>query len=536
MAASFPADARILRFNPRLPLGHAGARRDLLWPVWVYRVVVPVSSQPERMDLLQRAVFGMMLHGLVEPEEIAARLQLHPDLVRIIQKYLRDRSMVDEHGIVRADAERRYRNARFQLEEQPDSFTTGYVFQDPFSGLLLPRLVQALETPEVVPAEDGFPQVRLGERLIRPFVEVPSPTPPPAPSPADVLGAAEAFARVQKKVRTDLLADDEEAPGRSPRFLQRMRRVNFIEEQPELMFLSTFVFGSGPGAWEVADPFGLPTSPLTALAHQRRRRSQGLAQLVERLGGTDTAQDSSTPEDPTERAVSALERRFGFGLDDHPLLQPLLEAELYHQEFLAASPERQPLRARDCLLRTRLLLEHLLRDLRMRFPTNRVERQLVDGDRDYNLQRLEYTAASLGFDTPLPAALTSVRVNDVRAMANYEQSGKLRPLLAAILLSARDHPDHPLRAAAPQVPRLLLQLDEALSWCGEAAHAGVPNTAVEERASPAVEVAYLAVRHLCPFPTSRNGGTAPHPSITPAAPVLRVASEPLDLSVDDLEA
>lgn len=535
MAASFPADARILRFNPRLPQGHAGARRDLLWPVWAYRVVVPVASQPERMDLLQRAVFGLMLDGLVQPEEIADRLQLHPDLVRVIQKYLRDRSMVGDHGIVKKDAERRYRDARFQLGEQADRFTTGYVFQDPFSGLLLPRMVQTLETPEVLPAEDGFPQLRLGEHLVRPFVEFPPVERPPVPSPADVLGAAEAFARAQRTVRTDPSPDDEEEPGRSPRFLQRMQRVNFIEEQPELMFLSTFVFGDGPAAWEVADPFGLPTSPLTALAHQRLRRSKGLAQLVERLGVV-MSEEPGTPGDSTVRALSALEQRLGPVLENHPLLQPLIDAELNHQDFLAAPADQQPRKARASLQGTRLLLEHLFRELRARFSTAQVDRQLVDGDRHYNLQRLDHAAASLGFETPLPPTLTSVRVNDVYWMANRDQSGKLRPLLAAILLSAREHPAHPLRTAAPQEPRLLQQLDEALGWCGEAAHAGVPSVAVEERPSPALEVAYLAVRNLCPLTAFRDDVTTPRLSTPPATPTLRVAPEPLDIGVDDLEA
>lgn len=537
MAASFPADARILRFNPRLPQGHGGGRRDLLWPVWAYRVVVPVAAQPERMDLLQRAVFGMMLHGLVQPDGIAARLQLHPDLVRVIQKYLRDRSMVDDHGIVKKDAERRYRDARFQLGEQPDSFTTGYVFQDPFSGLLLPRLVQALEVPEVTPAEDGFPQLRLGERLIRPFVEFPPDSPPPAPSPADVLGAAEAFQRAQRRGQADLSPDvgDDFTEGRSPRFLQRLRRVNFIENRPERMFLSTFVFGDGPGTWEVADPFGLPTSPLTALAHQRLRHSRGLAQLIERLG-VAPAGEPGTSGDPTARALRALEQHLGPGLENHPLLQALIDAELNHQDFLSAPPDQRPRRARASLQGTRLLLEHLLRELRSRFSTAQVERQLVDGDRHYNLRRLEHAAASLGLETPLPPTLTSVRVSDVFWMANRDQSGKLRPLLAAILLSAREHAEHPLRVAAPHEPRLLQQLDEALGWCGEAAHAGPPGIPVEERASPALEVTYLAVRCLCPPSAPRDDVVAAASPPPPAVPALRVAPEPLDTGVDDLEA
>ena len=312
-----------------------------------------------------------------------------------------------------------------------------------------------------------------------------------------------------------------------------MQRVNFIEERPELMFLSTFVFGDGPGAWEVADPFGLPTSPLTALAHQRMRRSKGLAQLVERLGVTHGG--ARNGRGPGGARPRSLEQRFGAGLEHHPLLQPLIEAELGHQEFLDTPVDQQPRKARASLQGTRLLLEHLFRELRARFSTAQVERQLVDGDRHYNLQRLEHAAAALGFETPLPFTLTSVKASDVFWMANRDQSGKLRPLLAALLLSARDYPAHPLRAAAAQEPRLLQQLDEALGWCGEAAHAG-PSVAVEERASPALEVAYLAVGHLCPPTPFRDDVHVPSRPAPATTPLLRVAPEPLDIGVDDLEA
>ncbi|PJI52668.1 hypothetical protein CTI14_38875, partial [Methylobacterium radiotolerans] len=76
--------------------------------------------------------------------------------------------------------------------------------------------------------------------------------------------------------------------------------MNFIESQPELMYLSTFIFGSGLSSWEVADPFGLATSPLTPLAHKRLARSGHLQAFVQRLGETEMS-DSDPRTDPVER-------------------------------------------------------------------------------------------------------------------------------------------------------------------------------------------------------------------------------------------
>ena len=535
MATSFPPDARILRFDPRLPEDYQGRRENLLWPVWAYRVVVPESPPADLMDPFQRAVFGMMLHGIVDPGDIAERLCLHPDLVRVIQAYLENRSLIDAQKIVKKDAEIRYRDARFQLGEQADRFTTGYVFQDPFSGLLLPRLIRKLELADVTILDSGYPALRSGDSTVRAFAELPPPARPPAPGQADVLGAADAFQRVHHRSKST------EAASRT-QFLKRVRRVNFIEDQPELMFLFTFLFGEGQGSWEVADPFGLPTSPLTALVHQQARRSPRLAQLAARLDG----EEHSSAELVADPQLEALERlqQLHAEVDDHPLLQVMLDAELAHRELLEASESNRKRRSQALLLASRLLLEHTMRQVRARYSTRGVERQLLDGDRHYNLQRLEAAASSLGYDVPLPPTITRVRVSDVHWMANREDSGKLRPLLAALLLSAAQHDDHPLRSAASNHPDLLHLLDEALGAGGQGVHAGGEETSValDHVALQTLAAAHLTVQMLCPArppekqpPPLRSDASQHPPPFTAAVPELRVAAEPIDTGIDDLD-
>jgi hypothetical protein len=523
MAASFPRDTRILRFDPRAPQGYKGRRRDLLWPVLAYRVGLPVSPQLERMDLFQRAVFGVLLHGINDPQQIADILHLHPDLVKIVKGFLVKRGLIDQDDIVKADAERRYREARFDLGERPDGFTTGYVFQEPFSGLLLPRLVETLETADFTVLDSGFPEMQRGERVSRPYVEFPPTERPPPPGPADVMRAFEAF---RKARRGRWESDDEaEAVGTSPRFLQRVKRVNFIEQQPELMYLSTFIFGHGLSGWEVADPFGLPTSPLTSLAHKRLTQSSHLRGFVQRLA-EESGAETPTTADPLEEALASLQHEFGSQVDDHPLLQALLEAELAVGEFRAAPESQRQRRARQALGATRSLVEHLLREVRSRHSTAGAERQLIERDPLYNLRRIEAAAAALSFSLPLPSTLTSVKVNDVHWMANREQSGKLRPLLVSILLSVGTSPDHPFHAAARSAPNFLQQFDEVLGWCGEAAHVAAEPVALEGLVEPALTRVYGAVKLLL---------TAKTPASTSLGPVFRVAPEPQALEFDDLD-
>ena len=523
MAESFPRDTRILRFNPRAPQGYQGRRRDLLWPVLAYRVGVPVAPQSQKMDLFQRAVFGLLLHGINDVHQLADILKLHPDLVRIVKDFLCERGLIDQDDIIKPDAERRYRESRFDLAEQPDGFTTGYVFQEPFSGLLLPRLVETLVTADFTLLESGFLELRRGEKVFRPFVEFAPAERPPPPNAADVMRAFEASRKAQ---RGRWEADEEDGgTGTGPRFLRRVQRVNFIESQPELMYLSTFIFGSGLSSWEVADPFGLATSPLTPLAHKRLAKSGRLQAFVQRLDETATS-DSDPRTDPVEEALSGLRLQLGAPVDSHPLLQPLLDAELAAGEFRAAHESQRQRRARQALGAARSLTEHLLREVRVRHPTAGAERQLLDGDRRYNLRQIEGAAEALSFETPLPAPLTSVKRNDVYWMANREDSGKLRPLLVSLLLSAVDAPAHPLHATAVHDPRFLREFDEVLGWCGEAAHVGTAPTDLEGRVEPALQRIYQAVRLLL------GSERVVEPSV---GTTFRVAPEPQELEFDDLD-
>ncbi|GAA5504050.1 hypothetical protein Dxin01_03818 [Deinococcus xinjiangensis] len=523
MAESFRHDTRILRFNPRAPQGYEGRRRDLLWPVLAYRVGVPVAPRAQRMDVFQRAVFGMLLHGVNDPQQIADILNLHPDLVRIIREHLIERDLIDSDDIVKSDAEQRYREARFDLGERADGFTTGYVFQEPFSGLLLPRLVETLETMDFTLGDLGFPELQLRERIVRPYVELAPSAQPFPPTPADVMRAFEAFRRAQRGRWEQSEEDGED--GNTPRFLNRVKRVTFIERQPELMYLSTFIFGHGLSSWEVADPFGLPTSPLSSLAHKRLTQSAPLRAFVQRLAEEEVS-TGAPPFDPMEEALSRLELEFGPHVGHHPLLQSLLDAELGRAEFQAAPASQRTRRAKQALGATRSLLEHLLRAVRAEFSTAGVERQLVDGDRLYNLRRIEAAANALSFALPVPDRLGSVKASDVYWMANRDQSGKLRPLLVSILLSASTHAHHPLHSTARTNPQFLQQLDEVLGWCGEAAHVGDALPDFDGLVEPALERTYEAVRFL----TTDRAGPPPPPSAN-----YRVAPEPQELEYDDLE-
>ncbi|PYE54070.1 hypothetical protein [Deinococcus yavapaiensis] len=534
MVASFPREAPILRYrlyDHRIPVAR---RRDLLWPVWAYRVVAP-RPRSRRWNFLQRAVTGLLLRGYHDDVAIADLLHLHPDLVRVVRRQLVDNGTTFEDGLVKPDAARRLRDETFDLAQNLDDFITGYVFQDPFSGLLLPRLASTIETPDVTFDDRGFPVLLFNNRSHRPFVELPTGAPPATPTPRDVLDAVTRFERARHG-SSEAFEDDD----RPANVARRVDRVNFIEDRPHLMFVSTYLyFEEGDQDWNVCDPFGLRTSPLTTVVKRRSRDSKNLAAFVERLHERVTPEGEASYASVLDRvqadAEREVERHFGQRAQEHPLYQWLLECELAHQELRSASDKHAERKANEALKATRKLIEGVLAVVRDAHATAGVEQHLIEHDRTYNARRLDAMAQSLGFVTPLPERLSSVKVSDVYAMANRAWTGKLRPLLVATLIAAYRDARHPLRAVATRDPTFLHDLESAIHWGGGAAH--VPN-ADDAPLPPAVtvapnarDVAYRALSALCftdPSALRSFGATA--------SPAVGVVDEPLDDGIDDLDA
>lgn len=60
-----------------------GAKRSVLWPVLVHRVLYPEAKRPQ-LNLFQRAVLGLIRARTTQPETIAELTGLHQNLINLI--------------------------------------------------------------------------------------------------------------------------------------------------------------------------------------------------------------------------------------------------------------------------------------------------------------------------------------------------------------------------------------------------------------------------------------------------------------------
>ena len=120
------------------------------------------------------------------------------------------------------------------------------------------------------------------------------------------------------------------------------------------------------------------------------------------------------------------------------------------------------------LLSCRKTLERLFGEVAGSWPLTGVADRLCN-DRKVNEELLRRAARDVGLATP-PEALYGVRKGQVRAVADYDDSWRLRPFVVATLLRAQDVEGHPLRSAAGKAPDLLVRIEVVTSRGGEAVH------------------------------------------------------------------
>jgi hypothetical protein len=99
----------------------------LLWPAWMYRVHCRIRRSVP-LNVIERAVLGLVRAGVDTPELIAEHLDLHPDLIAHVQHQLIDRSMLERRGILSPEG----LSALGYGEQDWDQYTVAHVFQDPF--------------------------------------------------------------------------------------------------------------------------------------------------------------------------------------------------------------------------------------------------------------------------------------------------------------------------------------------------------------------------------------------------------------------
>jgi hypothetical protein len=479
--SSFDKDTPVLRLN----YGKDPNVRWVLWPVYAWRVVAPTPTE-RKLNLFQRAVLGLARAGITRAVDISERLLIAVDLAGLVVLELQNMGLLDFDG---APTERGLKMLDEIEEDPPDKLHVGHVLSDPFTGRLWPRfLLGDLPIADVEPNDKGWPVLLSGSAgdpwRDRTFCLLPGQRGAAftsRPSPREVLRAARRHRRQRSLMDVH---DDHDVPA--------LQRVSFVEDRPHPYLMALKVCRHPSGDWMVQDPFGHGESvALRAAMEERLDQHDGLRRWLAPLVGVE-------PEAPTLGHLQAqakwdVEERLTVAIQQHPSVYERLIA--MQRALLEASSDDAPAdKWDDILVKAQRSIERMLSVLHEPYVGVRPP-YFLELDRDVPLSRekVNAAAAEVGFKTPLPQTLSSVRRGKVQ---NAEQSrrGSLRPLLLLALLAARWKEEHPLRRAAVSHPDLLVRLDALATARDRAAHDGAET--FSERVSLHVETTFVAVQSL----------------------------------------
>ena len=480
--ASFDSDTPVLR----LTQGKDPDARWGLWPVFAWRVVAPVPKE-RPLNLFQRAGLALARAGVVRAADVAERLLIAVDLAGLVIQELHGMGLIDQTG---APTQRGLKFLEDIEDEPPDEAKVGNVLSDPFNGKLWPRFLAGdLPLADVELNEDGWPVLLSGsagdpwrDRTYSVLPGFQDAIVQARPSARDVLRAARRHLRQRD---FDELDDDRDVP--------RIRRVSFIDERPHAYLVALRARRHPSGDWMVDDPFGHGESAdLRARIEDRIDLHPGLRGWLGPLVGGDL--ESPTVGQLQAEAAWAVEERLTMAIRQHDAARERLVA--MQRALLEASAEDAPLdKWDDVLVKAQRGAERALRVLHRPYEGLQppLFTSLARSDKHFNRAHLDAIAAELGFRSPLPETLSSVRRGKVQSAEQYG-GGSLRPLALLALLCAGRSDDHPLHRAAVHQPDLLHRLDALASARDRAAHDGAATW--PERVAAHVETTYLLAEHL----------------------------------------
>ena len=476
MAASFDPETPVLNYGqgPHADPGRRNDRVWLGWPAWAFRVVAP-EFRSNRLNALQKAVLGVLRASKLTAMELGHRLGVHRELAAFVAADLQGRQYIDSDWTVTKDG------LELLEEEQAEAtrLVPGWVFRDAFGARLLPFVAPALEHARVLPrgsssldlGTTGSPWQQRFWRLLPPEESQPD-----DPTSDEILRAARQSLRLHQRWQRIGTHEDEDSHAASG---VELGRLTSIEPQPQPVFLLTYLYTPrgehANGDWYACELFGRGyDSALRQPVMEAARREQAFAELLDKRLLADTRHGSLASFQQAASARQARARKLlasmlTISIDRHAVaesLRDMLDAYLEWRELGDHSTHRH---ARHVLTECRQALEALFAQVGKEHRLGGVWRKLAREDAALNAMKLQAAATQIGLRA-LPDAMVRVRQGQIRAVSDHEDAWRLRPLVVATLLRAKDASSHPLAKAAPKDPAVLERVERVAVLGGRAAH------------------------------------------------------------------
>ena len=529
MEFNLSPESPVLYYGPKAHTRFS-SRRYILWPAWAYRVIAPFVKH-RKINVLQKAVMGLLLAGVHQADSIAENLAIHKDLVQFIFSELMNLGFMNSKG----ELTDKGKQALDEDELTTEDMIAGYVFQDPWKEDLWPRFVSDLEYTEVELNEEGYPFLVLGTKgnpkKRQAFSVIPRnqfiPTVPTAKSVVEAVNRHKRSLRF-KNFDEDILKEETESSVVDN--VMDFNRVSFIEEKPQPVLLVTYLYvpesGSGALDWYACDPFGLGQSVML-----RRKIEEilpeipGLIENINRIAGETLHagfdEQKAWIQKVRLKAEIEVERKLSVRIRSHTCFDHLVEMESVHIEVQTLGEDSPRHKINDLLRSGVKVLESIfsemtksnpLRDIWKRVYVKHIVRstgkEKLIQQKDSGITSAIYEGAirAVGFDGDIPGSFLNIKPGQIRAVADYGDTWRLRPLVTATVLLAQQDTSHPLYEAVKRDPFILVSINDIANVGGGAGHANSDEISLVDAESH-VNIVYSAVSTLLGLSAMEDQGS-----------------------------
>lgn len=234
----------------RRPSGPNDKVQAVLWPVWVHKVLYPEVQQP-KMNLYQKVVMRLIRAKTNDAEDISQLTGMHINLVKLIQAELYSRGWINaqvttltEDGI----------NAINEADQQSEQLTSGYLFQDAYTGKLWPRIEKRLNVIEPIDTAAKFPEFQRDRKTGRTFKPFKPSENHKLPSQPNAREALEAWQDYRNDYRAaSQLYSNHDIPEQI-----RLSGIRMQDVQAERAWIVVWITpGNSFSLWSIKDPFNM---------------------------------------------------------------------------------------------------------------------------------------------------------------------------------------------------------------------------------------------------------------------------------------
>lgn len=468
----FGSSTIILRSKARPEVSYRrGRRRSVAMPAFAWEVVVDVRER-RGLHPLQRAVLGLMRCGVVEAEDLAHHLALLVPLIETVVQELVGMRLVDAKGILTKRGEER-------LEDDAMLPEIRFVFSDPWSGQLWPRIVSRLDAAETVPgSEDAqFPALEMGTlgrpRTVKPFY-VRSPMrhklDSTIPVPAGVARA------IRRHTQAAELFSREQVP--------QFGKVRHVSRRPIPVYLVADVYV--PEAeefdenWRVACPFGLGDLPWLRRHLDARRKGDPADGGVDLARVMSSLYDSGAPPTSRQALEVRIEERLTTRILSFPtILDGVMDLEATRLALVGGMDARQKRRmVANAAREAGTILETVLGSLAAQGEHGLDQRLRAEGRLLGLTKVLDHARQALG-QNRLPRNWRDLGGQRLRIKTDSPPG--LDDLLRVTVLVAASRQTHPLRDVFLADPEILGALQLTRQWRNQHSHGNQPGSTSRRR-------------------------------------------------------